>query len=449
MKQALLISPPIHDFTAFDLWMKPLGLLYIGAALEAVGWEVNLLDCLDRFHPDCPAPPSKTQPRLQRFGCGTFRSEQIPRPKPLADVPRPYYRYGLPLSVIRKELARQSPPDVIGVTSMMSYWYPGVFEVIRLAKEAFPRAPIVLGGVYATLCCDHAKANAGADHVLAGPAENELFDVVRETGRQDGPAAWESLTPAYHLMRNVASVSVLTSRGCPFGCTYCASRKLWPTFAQRNVDDVVNEIETLTHRMDVLDVAFYDDALLINAQSHIVPILREIRRRRPGLRFHTPNGLHARMIDEALAEELRRSNVETIRLSFETASEHRQIDSKRKISNEDLRRVIRNLLNAGYTHREIEVYVMIGLPGQEAGEVADTLRFVHDCGGWIKIAQYSPIPATEEFERAAERNPAIRDEPLLHNKTVFSAAEGSDRFAIFTGLKDFARSLNRRLLDSA
>ena len=445
MKRALLINPPIHDFAAFDLWMKPLGLLYVGAALEAAGWEVDLLDCLDRFHPDCPAPPSKTQPRLQPLGCGSFLSEEIPRPKALADVPRPYHRYGLSVPVIQKELAQRLPPDAIAVTSMMTYWYPGVFEVIRLAKETFPGVPVVLGGVYATLCPDHAKANSGADHVLAGPAERGLGDLLREIGAELGEVDWGALMPAYHLMRRVTSVSVLTSRGCPFGCTYCASPKLWPAFTQRDVDDVVAEVETLTNQFGVIDVAFYDDALLINAQSHIIPILRELRRRRPKLRFHTPNGLHARMIDEEMARELYESNFATIRLSFETASEQRQIDSKRKISNEDLRRVIRYLLAAGYSHREIEVYVMMGLPRQETAEVEDTLRFVHDCGGWIKIAQYSPIPGTVEFERAVEVNPAIRHEPVLHNNTLFSAAGGPGRFAEFQQIKDLANRLNRGL----
>ncbi|NOZ21140.1 MAG: B12-binding domain-containing radical SAM protein [Planctomycetes bacterium] len=446
MKRALLINPPIHDFTAFDLWMKPLGLLYVGAAMETAGWKVDLLDCLDRFHPDCPAPPTKTQPRLQQFGCGNFLSEQIPRPKPLADVPRSYHRYGLSPSVIQKELARRPIPDLIAVTSMMTYWYPGVFEIIRLAKETFPSVPVFLGGVYATLCRDHAERHSGADRVLAGPGELGMMDVMREIS---GPIEWKSLTPAYHLMRRVTSVNVLTSRGCPFGCTYCASRELWPRFVQRNAAEVVNEIETLTERLGVIDVAFCDDALLLHAKSHILPILRELRKRKLALRFHTPNGLHTRMMDEEMALELRTSHFVTIRLSFETASEQRQIDSMRKISNDDLRRVIANLLGAGYSHREIEVYVMMGLPGQDSGEVEDTLQFVHDCGGWIKVAQYSPIPGTEEFDRAAAVNPAIRDEPLLHNKTVFAVAGGPERFASFRRLKGLANSLNRRLVPPA
>jgi len=445
MPYALLINPPIHDFAAFDLWMKPLGLLYAGAALEAAGWRVELLDCLDRLHPSCPAPAGKTQPRLQRFGCGAFPTQTLPAPEPLHDVPRTYRRFGLPPEIVRQELARRTRPDLIAVTSMMTYWYPGVFEAVALARDALPGIPIVLGGVYATLCTDHAEAASGADYVVAGAGEEKLLALAGQIAAAGSEVDLSSLRPAYHLMGRLTSISVLTSRGCPFGCTYCASRLLCKGFTQRDVDQVVNEIDALTDRCGVREVAFYDDALLVDARSHIVPILRALRRRRPELRFHTPNGLHARMVDEELARELRQSRFTTIRLSFETASEQRQIDSNRKITNNELRQVIRTLLAAGYTHREIEVYVLMGLPGQEIEELDETLRFVHDAGGWIKIAQFSPIPGTEEFERARRLNPAITHEPLLHNNSIFSAACGPDRFAPFQRMKRLANTLNAAL----
>lgn len=446
MKRALLINPPIYDFAAFDLWIRPLGLLYVGAVLEAAGWEVELLDCLDRFHPKCPAPPTKTQPGLQRYGCGSFYAQPIPHPPALRDVPRTYQRYGLPRRLVLEDLAARPRPDLIAVTSMMTYWYPGVFEAISLAKEAFPGVPVALGGVYATLCRDHAKARSGADYVLTGPGEEQVLALAEEIGGPIRPVAMDSLRPAYHLMRHVPAVSVLTSFGCPFGCTYCASRLLRRGFVQRDPADVVAEIADLTTRFGTMDVAFYDDALLLNAESHLIPILRALRRIRPELRFHTPNGLHARMIDGALARELRESRFTTLRLSFETASQQRQLDSKRKITNEELQRAIAGLLHVGYAPREIEVYVMMGLPGQALGEVEETLHFVHQSGGWIKIAQYSPIPGTEEFWKACQENPLILDEPLLHNNSIFPASRGPERFLLFRKMKDMANRLNAEFL---
>ena len=55
--KVLLISPWIYDFAAYDLWSEPLGLLYIAALLREYGYEVSLIDCLDRHHPDLYSTP--------------------------------------------------------------------------------------------------------------------------------------------------------------------------------------------------------------------------------------------------------------------------------------------------------------------------------------------------------------------------------------------------------
>jgi hypothetical protein len=49
--RALFINPLIHDFAAYDLWVKPLGLLTIAAYLKKLGVSISLIDCLDRSHP--------------------------------------------------------------------------------------------------------------------------------------------------------------------------------------------------------------------------------------------------------------------------------------------------------------------------------------------------------------------------------------------------------------
>ena len=52
----LLVNPWIHDFAAYDVWAKPLGLLGLGAILRRHGCRVSYVDCLNRFHPRAPAP---------------------------------------------------------------------------------------------------------------------------------------------------------------------------------------------------------------------------------------------------------------------------------------------------------------------------------------------------------------------------------------------------------
>jgi len=71
-------------------------------------------------------------------------------------------------------------PDAVFVTSMMTYWYPGVFETIDTIRRVIPKVPVVLGGNYATLCCDHATKHSGADIVVKGDGESALPKVLKD-----------------------------------------------------------------------------------------------------------------------------------------------------------------------------------------------------------------------------------------------------------------------------
>jgi len=448
---ALLINPPIYDFAAFDLWLKPLGLLYIASALERAGFVVRLLDCLDRLHPLMPAVHRSGNPRLHRFGCGNFYSEEVPKPRLFSEIPRRYKRYGLPQPAIKQFLStlfeRGRQPDVIAITSVMTYWYQGVFEMVRLCKELFPAAPIVLGGIYATLCEEHARRNSGADFVLTGRAEDEIVRLAcRLCGFPPTPKSAPPLAPAYHLYPSLRYAAVITSRGCPFRCAYCASHLLNPGFSQRDPAQVADEIRHIVERFNIADIAFYDDALLIKAENHLLPLLDRLVEARLGLRLHTPNGLHASMITADVARAMRESGFATVRVSLESCAELVQRASDYKVTREIFIAAMQNLHSAGYSPRETEVYLLIGVPHQTLGDIEETIRFVHENRGWIKLAQFSPIPGTQIFRDAAELLPGIREEPLLQNNSTFLIMSGSFSYETLKQLKTRVHSLNGKLL---
>jgi radical SAM superfamily enzyme YgiQ (UPF0313 family) len=87
---------------------------------------------------------------------------------------------------------------------------------------------------------------------------------------------------------------------------------------------VIEEVVFSKDKWGVNDFAFYDDALLINPAGHIVPLLREAIARDIGCRFHTPNALHIKAIDEEVAGLLYRGGFRTIRLGLESANEGTQ-----------------------------------------------------------------------------------------------------------------------------
>lgn len=409
----LLINPWIYDFAAYDFFARPLGLLQVAGCLRARGYEVALADCLG-------APPARPGP----FGTGRFSKEPLPTPPPLEGIPRQYGRYGLAEAALRAQLAHLPEPAAILVTSLMTYWYPGVQQVIRISREYFPQAPVLLGGIYATLCHDHARRYSGADLVLQRPAERDLLrHLAGITGFRpqgdNGPPAGAPFYPALDLLPHLPFMPLLTSRGCPFCCDYCASRLLQPSFEQRQPHAVVKELLDWQDRLGLQDVAFYDDALLFRTQEHLLVILEELARRGRNFRFHTPNAVHACFITPEVAKWLRRANFATLRLGVETtALGPARLD--RKLAAGELEEALANLREAGFAKKAIGVYLLLGLPDQDDDELAASIRQVHALGASPLLAQYSPIPGTALWPRAvAASRFDLPADPLFHNPSIF------------------------------
>jgi radical SAM superfamily enzyme YgiQ (UPF0313 family) len=445
-KQVLLVAPYIHDFAAFDLWLKPLGLLYVAASAERAGYEVRVVNCIERLQPAASSEENEGRWKTSGDGRGKLRYEVIDKPECLRRVPRQYRRYGIPHEAFLKRLSEGPRPDAIGVGSMMTYWCGGVSETIDIVRSFYPGVPVILGGVYATICVDHARAYSRADIVVEGPAETKFVDVLDECigsagGGQNQPIP---LWPAYHLLENLDSVSMLTSFGCPFSCSYCASKMLRKRFVQRPIREVVAEIVQYGREMMIRDIAFYDDALLVNVNEHIKPILRAIIDRKLNLRFHTPNGLHANMIDEELAVLMKQAGFATVRLSVESVHENRLRDSCMKVSPAGFEKAISHLLSAGYASGEIEAYVLMGAPGQQLEEIEQTIIFVHETGAIVRLADFSPIPGTGYFESAEKIYGFDFGEPLLQNSSVIPHIIPG-LYEKYQKMKALAKSLNNEI----
>ena len=422
-KNILLINPWIYDFAAYDFWMKPLWLLYAAALIRRrTPHRVSFVDCLDRFHPGLADHPAG-----KPDGRGPFPKEHISKPEVVRGVPRRFSRYGLPTALFEEELARAPRPDAVLVTSGMTYWYPGIQAAVDLARRAFGPVPVVLGGIYATLCPGHARAESGADLVVPGPAEEGLLPALAEvlggeSAEAPDPSAPDSLPPpAFDLLRDRRWLPVLTSRGCPLRCTYCAGHLLSSGFKQRPSDAVLAEIRDSHARFGTRHFAFYDDALLWGKREHAWPLFEGLAAAGLPLAFHTPNGLHLREIDAATARLMRAAGLTSLYLSMESTDADLMSERGPKASPADLEKALRELEAAGYERSAIGVYLITGLPGQSTAGVAESIRFVRGLGAAPRVAHFSPIPGTAEWA-ALVRAGILDDEadPLLHNKTAFA-----------------------------
>jgi len=409
----LLVNPWIYDFSAYDFWVKPLGLLYISKILKNLGHEVFLIDALDRLHPSV----KNITPRSNEFGCGHYYKKEVPKPEILKNIPRKYKRYGMPEDIFIDELKKIPEPEIVLVTSGMTYWYKGAFEVIEIVKKHFPDSFVVLGGIYATLCYEHAEKYSGADLVFAG---SDIKELLKKIGIESPliPLSFSDYPmPDFDIYPELEYVCLRTSVGCVFNCSYCAVRFLNPKFEQKSSDKIVNEIGYFVKKLKVKNVVFYDDALLFNSKNHIEKILSEIIEKNLNCYFHTPNGLHAKYITKELACLMYKSGFVFPRISLETSSLKLQKTTGNKVTNEDLTFAIENLCSAGYENKDIIVYIMIGLPEQELADVEETIDFLKKLKVRISLSEYSPIPHTFDWEKLY-----IDDsiDPLLHNNSIFS-----------------------------
>ena len=212
-------------------------------------------------------------------------------------------------------------PDKILVTSLFTYWSEHVWKVVRYYKREFPGAPVIVGGVYASLMPDHCR-KSGCDEVHIG--------LHKEA---------ESFPPAYDLVD--ADFQILhTSRGCPRKCAFCGVWKIEPEFTYR---------ESIAGEICKNRVLFYDNNLLAN--PCIESILEEIAATRVNGRVvvcESQSGFDGRLLTYDIACLLKKARFRYPRIAWDHEYEqHKQIKAQ-----------IDMLVSAGYNPKHIYVFML-------------------------------------------------------------------------------------------
>ena len=329
-------------------------------------------------------------------------------------------------------LKRAGPFDFAFIQTTMTYWYQGVAEVIEDVRRIWPKTKIVLGGNYVTLCNDHAKT-LGADFLVEGTNLKPLWEYLNLTPDLRQPAMWE----IYEKL----NVGVLRlTDGCPFNCTYCSVPRVYGRFKARALERSLTELELLV-KQGVKNIAFYDDALLFEAQTTLVPFLNELLKRRIEVNLHSPNGLNARFITPKLAELMVKAGFKTFYLGFESICSQWQQHTGSKVFSDELAQAVKYLISAGAEPTSITAYQIVGHPKTDTQQLEESMNFINSLGIRGMLADFSPIPETPDGQEAGKW--VDMNEPLFHNKTVFPIIRlGFDES---NRLKDLQRKLNHSL----
>ncbi len=426
MQRILLVNPAIYDFTAYDFWLKPYGLLETAGALRGKA-QFELFDYLDRCHRFV-----SSQQRSDKWARGRFYSEKIQPPGVLKDIPRHYQRFGLPREIFRQFLSQQEKFDFAFIQTVMTYWYPGIAEAIKDIREYNPQVKIVLGGNYATICPEHARS-LGADLIVEGCDLEPLADFIGIELGLEQPALWESYD-------KLITGAIKITDGCPFRCTYCSVPKVYGGFKPRPMQKAIAELELLV-KLGTENVAFYDDALLHKADVVLIPFLEEVLKHDIKLNFHTPNALNARFVTKELAKLMVTAGFKTFYLGFESASTQWQEQTGSKVFSQELADAVEYLKEAGADANDITAYQILGHPAIDNQQLEESIRFVASLDIRGMLADFSPIPGTPDGDACAKW--IDLSEPLLHNKTAFTIIRTG--FDESNRLKDLQRQLNRQI----
>ncbi len=430
--RALLVNPWIYDFKAFDFWNKPVGLLILSDLLRKFGFEVDFIDCMDR-----QSPHYTTNTRTDVWGRGKYHSEEIDKPGIFKAVPRRYKRYGIPRDTFVLTVRDLKVPDFIFITSSMTYWYPGVFEAIRILRRTFPHTHIVLGGIYATLCEKHAREYSGADTIITGAVEEHIPELTAAIGLLQGPHTMPyAYASDYSLYEKLQYGVALTSRGCPLNCTYCATKVLCGGFTTASVDTVISQIDAIQGKTK--NIAFFDDALLYN--ESFPELLRTIIDKKYHINLHASNGLHCRYVTEEIARLMFEANFKTIYLSLETTNPVIQEQTGGKVNTGEFRKAVKTLTKAGFAPAQIHTYLLYGMPGQGCDEIIDSIRLCRYLRVNSHLCEFSPIPHTVEYQKTGfDEN----TDPLHHNNLFYTWYYPGPKTDLYKKIKDYLSQAHR------
>ncbi|MGI6209094.1 MAG: B12-binding domain-containing radical SAM protein [Anaerolineae bacterium] len=337
---------------------------------------------------------------------------------------------------------REFNPDIVGI-SANTIQIKSAWRDAALVRES-SSAAVVLGGPHPSVLPDESLAQPGVDFVVRGEGEAtwaELCGAIEGRPRSEWAAAVEGVAgishnllgqvkhnpqrppiqdldglpfPAYHLFKmdrytnlqptidapRVPSYPILTSRGCPYQCSYCCQTgpRLWRA---RSAESVVAEWRWLVQDLGAKEIGVLDDSFNID-RKRVLAICDLLIKE--GLN-HVPwimiNGIRANLADEELLTRMRQAGC--IRTAFGVESGNQRILDDvigKKLTLEQVRQAFRAARAAGM---ETIGFFIIGLPGETEETMEDTIRFACELDPLVaNFSMATPFPGTRMYQQVKQ-----------------------------------------------
>lgn len=367
---------------------------------------------------------------------------------------------------------RESKPDVVLITALSTEYFRAYHTVAKISKEILPDVPVIMGGVYPTVCSEEVIDDKNVDLAMMGHAEERLdkllflieqkdYNAIKKFEgiayrEKDAQGQHKVVIPLNHYIGDVSDMvqpdyslvdvdkyldsgrksaanqnvepkkktaSIITSYGCSYNCLFCATRTIsGKKVAYRPADDVLDEIDYFVREKHVEVIFFIDDCLLAD-RNRAQYIFSEIIRRQYNIEIQI-GVVAAWHLDRDILQLMKKAGLTKFGISIESGNER----VLHEIIHKPLRLEIIPEIVA--ICRELDILLhanfVIGFPGETWDEIRDSLRMAEQ---WdldlIEIHIATVLPKTELYQLAQDTNSLPEDFTFFNDDVNFGFGKGN------------------------
>lgn len=400
----LLVDPPFQRFMLFHRYYYPMGLASMAAVLKRQGHAVTVYD-------------AERLDEGETLSWSAVAGRHGDYLEALQNPAHPVWRE-------IEATIRKLRPQIVGITAL-SVKAASAVRVAEICKAVDPGIAVVVGGDHPTVFPEQLLAHSCIDFAVRGEGEAAFAELVAclaagtagtatlagVSGKSGGtfrhgpdrkPIADLDSLPLPDLdalidvkrYRPVDFGAIMTSRGCPYGCTFCGVSTVWGRrIRYRSPASVIEEIVNLKDQRGTTYFSFRDASFTINRQR-ILEICRQIIDRRLDIRWECLTRVD--LLDEELLNLMIESGCATIRLGIESGSPRILRDMGKTASLDDVRRAAALLNRLGLYW---SAYILAGTPQETAESLQETMDFITEIDPpFVTLARFAPIPGTRMYE---------------------------------------------------
>jgi len=227
---------------------------------------------------------------------------------------------------------------------------------------------------------------------------------IDDFGRPD----WSSIDPRTYPVAPHGMIAhahpiapIITTRGCPYSCTYCSAPiTAGKRMRYRDPKNVVDEIEMLVNDFGVKEIQIEDDNFTLN-RKHCITICEEILKRGIKVLWSLPNGVRIDKLDKEMLLLFKKAGCVSMALGIESANQRILDMIKKELNQEIVKKVVQDVADVGI---ETVGFFMIGFPTETKQEIENTINFALELPLTRAIfAKVTPLPGTELFDLWEEK----------------------------------------------